>query len=66
MPGYTYTVEISEVDGCYVGRCEEFDFVAAHGETPEAALNEIMNAVAEVIADMEAHGERVPKPTGQH
>lgn len=59
---YTYRVTWSEEDGEYVGLCAEFPSLSWLDATPEAALEGIRQAVAEVVADMQASGEPVPKP----
>ena len=45
---YHYTVGWSEEDRAFVGRVAEFELLAAHGRTLEAALREI-KAVVQVV-----------------
>jgi predicted RNase H-like HicB family nuclease len=59
---YTYKVSWSEEDQEYVGVCIEFPSLSWLAETPEEALDGIRQVVAEVVADLEASGERVPEP----
>ena len=59
---YTYRVTWSEEDNEYVGLCVEFPSLSWLASTPEAALKGIRNVVAEVVADLEAHGELAPEP----
>ena len=59
---YTYKVSWSEEDQEYVGVCIEFPSLSWLAETPEEALGGIRQVVAEVVADLEASGERVPEP----
>ncbi len=65
---YTYRVTWSEEDGEYVGICVEFPSLSWLAPTPEAALAGIRRVVTDVVADMEAGGERIPKPIalGRH
>jgi len=59
---YLYTVGWSEEDAVYIGRVSEFSLLAAHGDTPQAALDEIMNVVRIVLEDLRESGEYVPAP----
>jgi predicted HicB family RNase H-like nuclease len=61
---YTYREEWSEEDAAYIARCIEFPSLSAHGPSPEAALAELRSVVADVVADLEAHGETIPEPLG--
>jgi len=59
---YTYRVTWSEDDSEYVGLCAEFPSLSWLSATPEAALKGIRKLVSEVVADMEANDEAIPKP----
>jgi predicted HicB family RNase H-like nuclease len=59
---YTYRVTWSEEDSEYVGLCAEFPSLSWLASTPEAALRGIRKVVAEVVADLDAHGAVVPEP----
>jgi predicted HicB family RNase H-like nuclease len=59
---YSYRVIWSEEDGEYVGVCAEFPSLSWLETSPEAALKGIRQSVAEVVADLETNGERVPEP----
>jgi len=59
---YSYRVMWSEEDGEYVGLCAEFASLSWLASSPETALEGIRRVVAEVVADLEASGERVPEP----
>lgn len=59
---YTYRVTWSEEDEEYVGLCTEFPSLSWLATEPDAALFGIRERVAEVVADLEAHGESVPAP----
>lgn len=59
---FTYRVTWSPEDGEHVGLCAEFPSLSWLDETPEGALAGIRRLVAEVVRDMTANGEKVPKP----
>jgi predicted RNase H-like HicB family nuclease len=59
---YTYRVTWSEEDHEYVGLCAELPSLSWLASTPEAALRGMRQVVAEVVADLEAHGELVHEP----
>jgi predicted RNase H-like HicB family nuclease len=61
---FTYREEWSGEDRVYIARCLEFPSLAAHGDTPEAALAEIKKVVAAVLKDMSRNGEPIPEPLG--
>ena len=46
---YSYRVEWSEEDKCFIARCLELPSLGANGKTKEKALNEIFNVVSETI-----------------
>ncbi len=57
---YTYRVTWSPEDAEHIGLCAEFPSLSWLAESPEGALAGIRQAVAEVVADMQASGEAVP------
>ena len=59
---YTYRVTWSEEDNEYVGLCAEFPSLSWLASTPEEALKGIRQVVADVVADLKASSELVPKP----
>lgn len=59
---YTYRVTWSEEDEEYVGLCAEFPSLSWLDDSPEAALHGIRQVVADVVADLAANGEEIPKP----
>ncbi len=59
---YSYIVIWSEEDKAYIGRVAEFESLAAHGETQQAALQEINQVVHLVLEDLQQSGENVPAP----
>ena len=62
---YTYRVTWSPEDGEHVGLCIEFPSLSWLAETPEKALAGVRKVVAEVVADLEASGELIPKPLSE-
>lgn len=61
---YTYQVQWSNEDEVFIGRVLEWDFLAAHGETKEQALDEIQTVVAFAIEESEADDDDYPEPLG--
>lgn len=59
---YSYRVTFSPEDGQHVGQCAELPSLSWLARTPEAALRGIRRVVAEVVADLRANAEAVPKP----
>jgi predicted HicB family RNase H-like nuclease len=59
---YSYSVSWSEEDEAYVGTVSEFESLAAHGDTPSAALQEITEVVRLVLEDLVVSKEEVPEP----
>lgn len=59
---YSYSVSWSEEDKLFIGRVSEFEFLAAHGDTPVLALEEITEVVRFVLSDLEESGEPIPEP----
>ena len=62
---YTYRVTWSPEDAEHVGLCIEFPSLSWLAETPEEALAGVRKVVAEVVADLEANGELIPKPLSE-
>ena len=59
---YAYRVVWSEEDREHVALCSEFPGLSWLAPTPEGALRGIRQAVAEVVADMQESGEKIPEP----
>lgn len=59
---YTYRVTWSAEDDEFVGQCAEFPSLSWLAPSWDAAGRGIRKVVSEVVADMEASGERVPIP----
>src|SRR5262245_58311310 len=59
---YAYSVMWSEADQVFIGRVAEFESLAAHGVSPIAALQEIMDVVRYVLEDLVESGEEIPPP----
>lgn len=62
---YTYRVTWSPEDGEHVGLCVEFPSLSWLAATPEEALAGVRRLVAEVLVDLEANGEPIPKPLAE-
>src|SRR2546421_7080157 len=52
----------SEVEQAFIGRVAEFASLAAHGDSPVAALQEITAVVRYVLEDLAESGEEIPPP----
>lgn len=59
---YTYRVTWSDEDQEHVGLCAEFPSLSWLAASPEEALHGIRQIVADVVADMEHSGEKIPEP----
>jgi predicted HicB family RNase H-like nuclease len=59
---YTYRVTWSEEDNENIGLCAEFPSLSWLSSEPEAALKGIRQVVADVVADTQATGEKIPDP----
>jgi len=62
---YTYRVTWSPEDNEHVGLCVEFPFLSWLACTPEEALAGIRQIVTEVVTDMQAGNELIPKPLAE-
>ena len=62
IDNYTYRITWSEADKEYMGLCAEFPSLSWLTKTREAALQGIINLVAEVVSDMQANNENIPQP----
>jgi predicted RNase H-like HicB family nuclease len=62
---YLYSVGWSDEDGVYVARVAELPSLAAHGDTPQAALREVKKVVRAVLKDLAASKEPIPAPYGK-
>lgn len=59
---YTYRVTWSEEDQEFIGLCAEFPSLSHLAKSRTAALNGIVELVADVVADMAKHKEPIPEP----
>jgi predicted HicB family RNase H-like nuclease len=59
---YTYRVEWSTEDETYIGRCNEFPSLGAHGSSAQEALAEIESVVAESVQWILEDGATPPIP----
>lgn len=62
---YTYKVTWSVEDQEFVGLCAEYPSLSYLDENRLAALEGIINLVKDVVADLEANGEKVPEPIAE-
>lgn len=62
---YTYRVTWSPEDNEHVGLCVEFPSLSWLATTPEEALAGIRQVVTEVVTDMQASSELIPKPLAE-
>ena len=62
---YTYKVTWSSEDQEYVGLCAEFPSLSYLDESRAAAFEGIETLVKDVVADMEANGEKIPEPIAE-
>ena len=62
---YSYKVTWSVEDQEFVGLCAEYPSLSYLDEERHAALEGIINLVKEVVADLEANGEKVPEPIAE-
>ena len=62
---YTYRVIWSTEDEEFVGLCTEYPSLSYLDEDRITALNGITDLVRNVVADMEANGEKVPEPISE-
>ena len=62
---YTYRVIWSVEDEEFVGLCAEFPSVSYLDDTNVKALEGIINLVKDIVADMQANGERIPEPISE-
>jgi predicted HicB family RNase H-like nuclease len=62
---YTYRVTWSAEDEEHVGLCVEFPSLSWLAATPEEALKGIRKVVSDVVSNMEATGESIPRPLAE-
>ncbi len=62
---YAYRVVWSVEDEEFVGLCTEFPSLSYLDEDHLKALKGISNLVKDIVADMEANGEKIPTPISE-
>jgi predicted HicB family RNase H-like nuclease len=62
---YTYRVTWSVEDGEFVATCAEFPSLSWLVESQAAALQGLVDLVADTVADLESNGEDVPEPLSE-
>lgn len=62
IPKYSFWVQYSEEDECYLAFIFELPSITAHGDTPEEALREVQIALQGALEIAEEEGVTLPKP----
>ena len=62
MKDYHINIFYSETDEAYIADIPDFEMCSAHGETPQAALEEVMIARDAILAVMREKGLPIPEP----
>ncbi len=65
MHKYEIIIYWSNADGAFVAEVPELQGCAAHGDTQEAALAEICQAMDLWVETAREFGDRVPEPKGE-
>jgi len=52
-----------QADGLWVADVPDIRWCSAHGETPEVALRNVTDALADILADAHERGIALPPPT---
>ena len=61
---YRIVVGWSEDDDAFVARVPALQHCAAHGNTPDAAVREVVTAAEGVLEVMREDGQKLPRPDG--
>jgi predicted RNase H-like HicB family nuclease len=59
---YNISASWSDEDECYVASCLEFPFIMSHGDTRSEAIDEIEDALNQVLAILFEEGKELPQP----
>lgn len=62
MDNYSFDIRWSDQDAGYIAMCPEFSGVSAFGDTAEAALREVTNALELAISTYQEQGWTLPAP----
>ena len=62
---YSYRVTWSAEDQEFLGLCAEYPSLSYLDKDRHATLEGITNLVKNVVADMEANGEKIPEPIAE-
>lgn len=62
MTEYHINLFWSEEDACWIGDIPDLKYCSAHGETPDAALREVITAKKAWLASAKADKRQIPKP----
>lgn len=61
-PRYHINVFYSDEDKCYIADIPDLKYCSAHGETPEAALHEVLIAQEAWLESARTARKRLPEP----
>ena len=62
MSDYHINIFWSDEDGCYVADIPDLQHCAAFGDTPQEALQEVLQAKQAWLESARAHGDPIPEP----
>ncbi len=62
---YTYRVTWSVEDGEFVATCAEFPLLSWLADSQAAALQGLVDLVADTVGDLESNGEDIPEPLSE-
>jgi predicted RNase H-like HicB family nuclease len=62
MTDYHINIFYSEVDACYIADVPDLKYCSAHGDTPDAALSEILIAKQLWLESAREKGDLIPVP----
>jgi predicted RNase H-like HicB family nuclease len=63
MPNYHINIFFSDDDGGYIADIPDLESCSAFGDTPQAALDELLKALTLWLEEAAASGYPIPKPT---
>ena len=63
--GYHIDVFHSAEDGCWIANVPDLRYCSAHGDTPQAAVEEVMIALDAWLSVARSEGKPVPRPTSR-
>jgi predicted RNase H-like HicB family nuclease len=63
---YPVVVKWSDEDDAYIAEAPQLRGCLAHGETPSAALQNVLELIPEWLKSAKEHGWPIPEPDDQH